>query len=360
MKKFLFCLGVTKGGTTWLHSALVRNPGIGRVPRKEIHYYLRQYGGVDRLGDAARLAAFAQHCKRASFVPPEQEKGRALRTDPADYGSPWDEQMAANWAAGGVSMQRYNAFLRSMDWYKGFLRGPVDDRWYRGLFDGVAAHKWAIDFSTTSFQANEAGFRHMAGIAEDARAIIILRDPIERLWSHMKFHADVTRDILRMKVWSTATLRDFASHHQLVDASFYGDAVENMQRHFGPERSLVLNFEDIARRPQPLFDDVQDFLGLDPVDLPRRGETDARIINASARIPMPRGLMAHVAGEFERDLERVAKAGVGFVEPWIENAQRHQREKPAPEFWGMVPLAKRAINYVADDRKRRQALQDAP
>ncbi|WP_172331275.1 sulfotransferase [Mangrovicoccus sp. HB161399] len=359
MKKFLYCLGVSKGGTTWLHSALVRNPGIGRVPRKEIHYFLRQYGGIDRLTDQSRLATFAVHVRRASFVPFDSELGRSEVTDPGAYGSPWDAQMAENWQPGGVSMKRYRGFLNSMEWYKGYLRGPVNDDWYRGLFAGVPEDKWALDFSTTNFLARAEGFADMAGIAEDARALILLRDPIDRLWSHMKFHAELTRDIHRFHVWSTEALRDFARHHMLVDSSFYGAAIENMMASFGPEKSLVLNFEDIAARPAGLFDDVQGFLGLDPVKLPRRGdeEREQRVINASVKMEMPRGLFAHLAGEFERDLERVAKCGVSFVEPWIANAQAHQKQKPAPEFWGMMPLAKRAVNYVAEDRRRRKEIQ---
>ncbi|WP_138464903.1 sulfotransferase domain-containing protein [Poseidonocella sp. HB161398] len=357
MEKFLFCLGVSKGGTTWLHSALVRNPGIGRIPRKELHYYLRQYGNVDRLTDSARLGALAMHCRRARFVSPEDELGRSVLTDPDTYGCPWDGEMARNWAQGGISSKRYGAFLQSLEWYKRFLKGPVDDNWYRSLFADVPDDRWALDFSTTNFLATRAGFRDMSAVARDTRAIIVLRDPIDRLWSHMKFHADVTRDILRFHVWSTQALRDFATHHQLVNSSLYGDAIENMKESFGEEKSLVLNFEDIRTRPAGMFEDVERFLELDPVGLPKRDDDDARIINASAKLPMPKGLFAHIAGEFERDLERVAKAGVSFVEPWIAHAQAHQKEKPVPELMGIRPLAKRAVNYLVEDRRRRQVLQ---
>ncbi len=359
MKKFLYCLGVSKGGTTWLHSALVRNPGIFRVPRKEIHYLLRQYGGVDRLTDQSRLAAFATHVRRVNFVPFDSELGRSELTDPEAYGSPWDAEMAENWKPGGISAKRYRGFMGSVEWYKKYLRGPIDDAWYERLFEGVPEDKWALDFSTTNFLVRADGFARMARMAEDSRALILLRDPIDRLWSHMKFHAELTRDIHRFRVWSTSALRDFARHHTLVESSFYGAAIENMMAEFGPEKSMVLNFEEIASRPVGLFDDVQAFLGLDPVQLPKRGEEEReeRVINPSVKMDMPRGLFAHLAGDFERDLERVAKCGVSFVEPWIEHAQACQREKPAPEFWGAVPLAKRAMNYVTEDRQRRQLLQ---
>ena len=357
MKKLLFCLGVSKAGTTWLHNALTRHPGVVRIPRKEIHYFLRQYGPVDRLTDQARLHAFGNHVFRARFNPPDRTLGNSMLIDPDSYGAPWDGQMAADWAEDGVSLNRYRSFLVQVEWYKRFLKGPVGHDWYRSLFAHVPDDRWALDFSTTNCLATEAGYADMAGFAEETRALLILRDPIDRLWSHMKFHGEMTRDIPRFHVWSLQALRDFASHHQLVDSSLYADKLDRLSRHFGA-RAQVLNFEDIGRRPEAMWQDLLGFLGLPEVPLPQN-DREAQAINVSKEVEMRPGQFAHLCGDFERDLTRVAEAGHSFVEPWIARVQAHAREKPEREYWGMRPLARRAANYLAEDRERRRALKEA-
>lgn len=328
MKKLLICLGVTKGGTTWLHWALCKHPQIARIPRKEIHYFLRQYGGVDRLTDAGRMSQFANFARRTKFeVESPEPLARIERTDRDTYGSPWDESMTLNWSEGGESLDRFRSFSMAADWYKHYLRGPINDGWYENLFRKVPDHKWGLDFSTTNYLVNDAGFARMANFTEDTRAILILRDPIERLWSHLKFHAEVAGIHDQLAHWTIDELRDFTAHHNLASSSFYADAVSSLMTHFPENRRMVINFEDLGSRPEELYQDILEFLDLQPIDLPQRDAEEPRM-NASLETPFPRGGFSHLAGEFQGDLERLVDMGVSFAEPWIANAEAHKNEQP--------------------------------
>lgn len=188
--------------------------------------------------------------------------------------------MRKAWGTGGDTLHRYNGLMQSVDWYKKYLRGPVDDAWYESLFDGVPAGNWGVDFSTTNYLVNDAGFARMAGFTEDSRAIILLRDPIERLWSHVKFHAEITGDLDKLPEWSIEELHNFIAHFKLHESSFYSGAIKSLFAHFPPERRLVINFEDLKTRPEGLFEDVLAFLDLPPMALPKRASEEHRI-NAS-------------------------------------------------------------------------------
>lgn len=127
---------------------------------------------------------------------------------------------------------------------------------------------WPNDFSTTGLQCRESGIKDMAGFAEDSRAIVILRDPIERLWSHVKFHAQVTGDIDALAHWSPTRILEFVKHFDLQNGSFYGEGIEAMVRHFPADKRMIIDFADLRARPEALHQDVLAFLDLTPMKMP--------------------------------------------------------------------------------------------
>lgn len=311
-----------------MHWSLSKHPAFARIPRKEVHYFLRQYGGVDRLTDYGRLMQFVNFVRHARFDADQETKlARVEGTDRDVYGSPWDAEMEQAWAEGGQSLDRFRRYLSTADWYEDYLRGPVNDDWYRGLFASVPDDKWAMDFSTTNFRVSDDGFKAMANYAEDTRVVLVLRDPIERLWSHLRFHAEVAGVKRLVDGWTMTELREFAAHHNLADSSFYADAVESLMRHFPKERRLIVNFEDIHAYPQGVYDDVLGLVGQEPSVLPLRDAEEPRI-NVSQQSSFPKGAFAHLAVDFEKDLRRLVDLGVDFAKPWIANAEAHQREQP--------------------------------
>ncbi len=356
MKKLLLGLGVPKAGTTWAYWALSQHPQVGRIPRKELHYFLRQYGAVDRLTDASRLAQFAQHVRRFSLSHDQADRARVALIDPDQYGAPEDPDQAGRWQEGAESDRRYRVLVEQIEWYKRHLRGPVDDVWYRALFGSVPQEHWAVDFSTTNFLASDRGFADMAQFAEDTRAILILRDPIDRLWSHIRFHAEVTRDFPNLGVWSVQAIRDFAQHHELHLQSFYAPAVKRLMTHFPEDRRLIINFDRIRTEPAEVYGELLDFLDLAPMALPHRQMTDSTIA-ASQPLVMRPGLMAHLAPDYVRDLKELQEMGLEFVDPWIEHAEAHGRQHPEWDPMAVRSLGRRLIRRMEDERMRRALLR---
>lgn len=327
MKKILFCLGVTKGGTTWLHWVLSRHPDIVQIPRKEIHYFFRQYAGIDRLTDFARMQRFVDQLKNFRLAAPDDEKGILEHSPVEMYGMPWDDTMSKNWAPKGVSRKKYRKLLQTMNWYRDYLQGPVDDVWFRRLFKNVEDHQWAVDFSTTGFLCKDDGIKDMASFAEDSRAVIILRDPIDRLWSHVKFHAQVTGEIDQLEHWSPSRILQFVEQFDLHTNSFYAEGIEAMIKHFPEDKRMIINFGDLRSRPDELLQESLAFLDLEPMEMPVRKGDDVRI-NVSKSVPMPAGLFEKFLPDFEADLLRVKACGVDFVDPWIENLKHHGTAQP--------------------------------
>lgn len=108
------------------------------------------------------------------------------------------------------------------------------------------------------------------------RLILVLRDPVQRAWSHW-----------RMEYARGAETQPFAwcirqgrqrlfeaepwGHHReysYVERGFYGEQVAGALELFPREQVLILRSEDLRAAPGPALADVRNFLGLPPAPAP--------------------------------------------------------------------------------------------
>lgn len=107
----------------------------------------------------------------------------------------------------------------------------------------------------------------------DVKAMLMIRDPIERAWSHAK--KDLVRNRKRKfaDVGADEFRAFFADPYQLRCAQ-YVENFDNWRARLRPGHVFVGVFDDIATRPEALLREAMQFLGID---------SDARYIGALAR-----------------------------------------------------------------------------
>ena len=175
----------------------------------------------------------------------------------------------------------------------------------------------------------------MAATILDVRLIAVLRDPVERAYSHYQMMRRSQREELSFEDALQAEAGHLASeakveldagttrfrigtgerrkhyhhrHHSYFARGLYADQLERWLAHFSREQLLVVPVEDLAaRRAEPLRN-VLDFLGVRPLELP--GDTVAdqgsyEPMCAETRV----GLESRYASA-ERASRRVARAGL--------------------------------------------------
>jgi hypothetical protein len=136
--------------------------------------------------------------------------------------------------------------------------------------------------ATPQYLCDSAVAGRIASLMPDIKLVAILRDPIDRSWSHYKMDrrrgteerpfAEVISELLAPEVAMrnrslpvpnhTHGFESEAAFH--VSWSEYGRSLAPYLEHFKREQILVLYLEDLASNPAATLDRLLEFLGLEP------------------------------------------------------------------------------------------------
>jgi Sulfotransferase domain len=122
----------------------------------------------------------------------------------------------------------------------------------------------------------------VARVAPDARLIVMLRDPVERAYSHYQqeyargfedaesFERALELEPQRLEGEQERMAADPGyrsrahQHHSYIARGLYLEQIEAWRAHFAPEQMLILHTERFFADPASGMQEVQRFLGLDP------------------------------------------------------------------------------------------------
>lgn len=152
------------------------------------------------------------------------------------------------------------------------------------------------------------------------RLILVLRDPVERAWSHWKMEyargaetqpfawciRQGRRRLFEGQPWG------FHREFSYVERGFYGDQVEQLFSLFPREQVLILRSGDLRGDPAATLAGVRRFLGLPPGKAPERREVHVgRDMDYGSTLTADDA--AFLRGLYARDLARLkALTGLAF------------------------------------------------
>jgi hypothetical protein len=155
----LFCVGAAKAGTSWLHRVLSDHPGCALRSIKELHWF----DAIDR-----------------GRIPRQIDEIEARRA----------RHRAAMAGAGPGRLASQARQARDCEAWLEVLRGG-DDRAYLDYLTAGAEGRLVADMTPAYALLSEERLRGMAGVAPEVRFLYLVRDPVERLWSHVRMMAAV-------------------------------------------------------------------------------------------------------------------------------------------------------------------------
>ncbi len=277
-------VGAMKAGTTWLYAVLARHPALHFAMEKEIHYFYHRYVNPDQLSEAYRLR--------------EARNRYLFRFDP--------------------EKANIDAVRANLHWVSAYLSRPVDDYWYRNLFQMRDHQTYACDFSNLHAQLPLEAWPQIAGKCNRLRVLYTMRDPVQRLWSHTKFHLQLTGQLDKLDTWEPEQFNEFIRRPHIWVNAEYGQVLRNLRGGLAPEMYKVIFYEELHQDQRGTLRAIEDFLDLPPYDYPQ-AVLDQRFTE-SIKHQMPDFFPDLIKDDVARICEEVEAEGYQVPERWAVGA----------------------------------------
>jgi Sulfotransferase domain len=199
------------------------------------------------------------------------------------------------------------------------------ERWYRAHFP--ARRRTAVGEASPSYLLHPLAPERVATLLPDARLVALLRNPVDRAFSHYQHEVALRREPLsfedavaaedeRLRGEVERMLRDpgYFSHawwnYTYLTRGRYAEQLERWYAAFPRDRLLVLFTEELAEDPGATYRRVLEFLGLELRELPSYPRIFEREYEQMR--PETRAQLAHTFDEPNRRLQTL----LGRELPW--------------------------------------------
>ena len=257
------CVGLHKGGTTWLYQQLDSHPDFWMPPLKELHYF-------DQLSRVQR--ASSPRCR-------DERDIRFLESIENLSAKPY------------LDLESYARLFQP----KGsFLSGDVSPN-YSTLSDEV--------------------IRKIVRYFPELKVILLARDPVERVWSHLsmevRYHQIATFDVTDIDQIDRNLLR-----RGMLLRSYPSAVAARWKRYVHPDRFRTYFFDDLQSNPTELRRSILNFLGAEPDKAANRVAVNHNSWARMEKLPLTDKVRSHLAEFFKKELKTCAARLGGPARNW--------------------------------------------
>jgi hypothetical protein len=264
-------VGAAKSGTTALYNFLMQHPGVFMSPIKEPNY-------------------FSKDIEPAKFRRDYQLHEKQKRLDIGEY------------VKGPMDVPQWGAYVR-------------EPKHYRGLFRDSAPDQARGEISNSYLYSSVAAAEILAA-APDVRVFMILRNPVDRAFSHYLANIRDGRAILPFREEVANDLdephRQWGRAHLYVDLGMYYEQVLRFWETFPESQRRIYLYDDLKRDPGGLVRDLFEFIGVAPdarVDVgrrhnPARVPRSPRLVYAVSALGIKRPLFRLVPRRYREAVKR--------------------------------------------------------
>lgn len=282
---YLFGVGATKAGTTWMHRYLAKHPECHLRAIKELHYF-----------DSVEQGSFARQVKV------QQDRAEKLAS-----------QLQS--APEGRAARLERSLMDVIDWISVLtakVGGQGDHARYAAYLEAgtTAGTKLVADITPSYSELGPETLRGMEKLAPETRFVYVLREPVSRLWSHVRMVASRSSAADQAAEANRIFDRVIAGEpSQISRRSDYAGTLNRLQSALSPNRLLVLFQEQLHSAPGVAR--LCEFLGISV----RPAPLDTRV-HEGAAYPMTAGQEARARAFLSSQYDFVAQRFADMPASW--------------------------------------------
>lgn len=266
----LYCVGATKAGTTWLYRYLHDHPECALPAVKEAHYW-------DTFDAEIREKQVAAYRVRLREM-------RAAKIKANEEGRGWQVENM---------YRRINEMKTLIDALEG---DRADDSAYAGwLTEGRETAQLVADITPNYATLSDDDLARMRDLSPNTKFLYLIRDPLDRLWSHIRMQARRQRQAHEQYAKKSNNIlyrilnRGQETH--ILARGDYPKIIRKLRRVI-PEGRLLIQFAEDLFTPEGLGQ-LCSFLGIKPikVDVPRPANEGPEVVMLDKLRPRALGLL---------------------------------------------------------------------
>jgi hypothetical protein len=230
LENIFLSIGAMKTGTTWLYEQLKEHPSLHFSPIKELHYFAHRYGCDKPLVFEKRVVVAQNRIKKMC----------------SNSANPLD-------------------FKNTLQWCSNYINGEIDEAWLKKIMNVINPEiKYVADFSNLTCHLSADEWVRLCSEVSKLRAIYIMRDPINRIWSHYKFHLMFSKNKAAKKPADNFELfKMMLSKPWFINNAMYSQVVQTLRASLEPDQFMLCYYEDMIFSPIKFLNNIEVFLSVD-------------------------------------------------------------------------------------------------
>ena len=190
----------------------------------------------------------------------------------------------------------------------------IDLQNYGRLFEPKAS-LFSGDISPNYSTLSNEVIREVVGYFPNLKVIFLVRDPVERVWSHLSMEVHY-RQIGPFDATDVDEVHRNLLRRGMLLRSYPSAVVARWKRYVDPERFRVYFFDDLQNNPAEFRRSILRFLGADPDKPGSRLSADYNSWTRMEKLPLTNKVRSHLARYFKKELKTCAARLGGPARNW--------------------------------------------
>ncbi len=280
-------IGAQRAGTSWLYSQLIKHPEIWMPPVKEIHFFAR----FQHYPSPNDLATTSPHSRI--------------------FGSKSRERLRVIAGIKAISEHVMKGNLHQARWWSKWTFGYYNEDWYSGLFSLAESHKECGEITPSYSILEDEDIAKIKALNPDMKIIFIIRNPIERAWSAIRFHVHSGANL---RLDSSDEIISVLKHPAMFLRGDYERTLDNFLKFFDSSQILVCFYDAIKNDPTGLMSNITEFIFVNPFS-----ETvinNKVPVNPSPAYTMPIKVRDYLHKTYDPIIKRIADTFGSYAANW--------------------------------------------
>lgn len=279
IENLFLSVGAMKAGTTWLYEQLKDHPDILFTPEKEIHYLANAVGIENQLNHRNRLLKLKAVLERF-----------------------------------GKGNPKYiSEHIDEIDWYVRYAKPKeISNDWYKELFSDQG-RKYCADFSNLYCQMGTEGWNNVRSLAKNIKVIYTLRNPLDRVWSHYKFHLKWIGKENEVISLGFEEFKNTLDKEHFWQNAKYADNYANLKTALRDNELMLLYFDDFRKSPVLMLNKICEFLDISTIDI--KSENLEKKVNRTKEFKFPEAWRDYANQKLSTEIEAMQNSGL-WKESW--------------------------------------------